>query len=182
MSVSSNSMMNYPKDSDNDVKEDNPVNGAKKNNADEDIKKDKNKDDVTEESPNHDAKMVDDVTKDIKIKTIQHCFSDSTSAIINQPKIKQPGTSDRAYIREDTTGQLNTKVRILLFFMLIMIEMFFFVFQGAVFPSRDVRIKPSVTKQRKQGFISEFELSRKVNFEMYLSIILSNNCSDTWST
>ena len=132
MSVSS-SMVNHPmdvvnKDFDNDVKEDNPVNGAQKNNADQDSKKD----------------------------------SDGTSAIINQPIIKQPGTTDRAYIGEGTTGQLNTKVRILLFFMLIMIEMFFFVFQSAVFPSRDVRIKPSVTKQRKQGFIFEFELSRKV--------------------
>ena len=85
MSVSS-SMVNHPmdvvnKDFDNDVKEDNPVNGAQKNNADQDSKKD----------------------------------SDGTSAIINQPIIKQPGTTDRAYIGEGTTGQLNTKVRILLF-------------------------------------------------------------------
>ena len=70
---------------------DNPLDGSQRNNTEEDVKKDN------------------------KPQTTQHLLSDWRTAIPSQPKIKQPGKSDGPYIREGTTGQLNTTVKILLF-------------------------------------------------------------------
>ena len=53
--------------------------------------------------------LAEDGVKQKKTQTIQHLLSDWTTAISKQPKIKQPGASDRGSKKE---GQLITKVGI----------------------------------------------------------------------
>ena len=70
-------------------------------------------------------------------QTVQHLLS-------KQPKVKQPGASGRASIREGITGQLNTKVGIDLFMMFTLKILFS---QDAVLASSHNGIKQEDAKQ-----------------------------------
>ena len=99
-------------------------------------------------------------------QTVQPLLSDWRNAISKQPKVKQPGASGRASIREGITGQLNTKVGIDLF-MIFIIKIIFS--QDAVLASSQNGIKQDDVKQEITQDKSKYALKQDKHKAVFAS-------------